>query len=94
MDGNSCCGGVERSRTEEGPGVEMTEGEWGDTREGGCHERGRGGVGRIEVSETMKTLENEQYMGLMLYKIFGAISFNNVSECFVWCSFYMDQDCE
>ena len=83
MDGNDCCGRAERSRTEEGPGEEITEEGWVDNREGGCHEKGIRGVGRIEVSETTKMFKNGQDMKLILYKIFGAISFDSVSENFV-----------
>ena len=61
----------------------MTEGGWVDNWEGGCQDKGRRGVERMEVSETTEMLKSEPDLKLILYKVFGDISFNNVSESFV-----------
>ena len=61
----------------------MTERGLVDNRKGGCHEKGRRGVGRIEVSETTKMFKSEPDVELILYHNFGAISCYNVSESFV-----------
>ena len=42
-------GVVERSRTEENPGLKKTEAGWVDSSDGGCHEKGWRGVGRTKV---------------------------------------------
>ena len=61
----------------------MTEGGWLNIWEGGCHEKGRRGVGWIEGSETAKMFKSEPNMELILYQKFGDISCCNISECSV-----------
>ena len=61
----------QKSRAAESLGEEMMGDGWVDNWEGGCHEKGRRGVGRIEVSETTELFKNEPnfvFLELFLYK--------------------------